>query len=51
MKWADVLWTVAEGSANVSELDGSETGVVVELTGEGNDPVRLALETIPVPMG
>src|SRR5699024_172767 len=59
VKWANVLWTVAEGSANITELDGSETGVVVELTGEANDPVRLALENktsangliiIPIPI-
>lgn len=59
VKWADVLWTVAESSANITELDGSETGVVVELTGEANDPVRLALENktsangliiIPIPI-
>ena len=59
VKWADVLGTVAEGSANITELDGSETGVVVELTGEANDPVRLALENktsangliiIPIPI-
>src|SRR5699024_3974267 len=59
VKWTDVLWTVADGAANITELDGSETGVVVELTGEANDPVRLALENktsangliiIPIPI-
>lgn len=59
VKWAEVLWTVAGGSANISELEGSETGVVVELTGEANDPVKLSLENktsangliiIPIPI-
>ncbi|WBT07823.1 DUF5979 domain-containing protein [Corynebacterium sp. SCR221107] len=59
VKWAEVLWTVVGGSANISELEGSETGVVVELTGEANDPVKLSLENktsangliiIPIPI-
>lgn len=59
VKWEEVLWTVAGGSANISELEGSETGVVVELTGEANDPVKLSLENktsangliiIPIPI-
>ncbi|AMJ44210.1 DUF5979 domain-containing protein [Corynebacterium stationis] len=59
VKWAEVIWTVVGGSANSSELEGSETGVVVELTGEANDPVKLSLENktsangliiIPIPI-
>src|SRR5699024_1141827 len=59
VKWSEVLWTVAGGSANISELEGSETGVVVELTGEANDPVKLSFENkssanglniIPIPI-
>lgn len=59
VKWAEAFWTVAGGSANISELEGSETGIVVELTGEANDPVKLSLENktsangliiIPIPI-
>src|SRR5699024_11985834 len=59
VKWAKVIWSVAKGSAQVTELEGSETGVVVELTGEANDPVKLSLENktsangliiIPIPI-
>lgn len=59
VKWGEGPWTVAGGSANISELEDSQTGVVVELAGEANDPVKPSLENktnanglviIPIPI-
>ena len=43
-KWSEVIWTIAGGAAELTEVEGSETAAIIELTGESDEPVSLELE-------
>lgn len=43
VSWGDVSWTVADGSADIDEIDGEPAGVVVTLTGDSDERVTLEL--------
>ncbi|AWH93688.1 peptidase [Dietzia lutea] len=44
VNWGAVSWSVADGDADIEQIEGEPTGVVVTLTGDAGDPVSLELE-------